>query len=173
MLALRVSSYGMDAIVAGMRDLGAAIEDFTPAWPDVRRALAGAFAQQFRTEGAHGLGTQWHPLSDRYARWKARHYPGRKILELTGRLRSSFSDPGHPDEVVQESAKALWVGSAVGYAQYHQYGEGRRYRPIVALTNRDAAEIGMAVHRKVHRDVNKSLIGRIAAEGRRRYAGVT
>jgi phage gpG-like protein len=171
-VAFRISSYGMEDLVTGFDQLGRELQDFTECWPAVRQSLAGAFAMQFRTEGAHGPGKRWNPLSERYARWKARHYPGRKILELTYRLRDSLTSPGDPDEVVQESARSLWVGTAVPYAQYHQYGKGRRLRPIVALTARDAAGIGAAVHRKVDKDVHKfSLINRMASQRARVMAG--
>ena len=153
--------------------MGRELSDFTDAWPGVRESIRGMFAAQFPTEGAHGASGKWAPLTARYAAWKARRYPGRKILELTGLLKGSLTSAGHPDEVVQESKTSLWVGTAVPYAQYHQFGTPiMRKREIVSLTSRDVASMAMAVHRKVDRDVNKfSLIQRMASQKARVMAG--
>lgn len=63
-------------IDAALRTAGAEIVDFTGI-------------EVFATEGAAG-GRKWKPLSAQYERIKARLYPGRGILEATGKMSRSF-----------------------------------------------------------------------------------
>jgi hypothetical protein len=56
-----------------MGDLRTFWEDY--ATPEVIEEIARIFATE-------GYGT-WAPLSPKYATWKQRHYPGRKMLRLT------------------------------------------------------------------------------------------
>lgn len=52
----------------------------------------------FATEGSSG-GAKWRPLSDSYAKAKARKFPGRKILQRVGRLRKGLSNVNDSDHV--------------------------------------------------------------------------
>lgn len=36
------------------------------------------------------IGESWKSLSPKYAAWKSKHYPGKGILEATGKMRRSF-----------------------------------------------------------------------------------
>lgn len=75
----------------------------------------------FATEGASS-GRGWPALSPAYAAWKRRHYPGRKIMVLTGRLRRSLTERGHAEHVARfgrEPEPFVQVGTAVEYAAFH------------------------------------------------------
>jgi hypothetical protein len=79
--------------------------------------------QNFITEGE--LVGGWPDLNPTYAAWKARHFPGRKILELTRRLRRSLM-PGvsgtsgaGSDTVLQVRPRELVIGTRVPYARWH------------------------------------------------------
>ena len=70
--------------------------------------------QNFATEG--GLVGGWPGLSPRYAAWKARHFPGTKILERTRRLRESLAPSaisGNRDLVLQVGPRDLRIGTRV------------------------------------------------------------
>jgi hypothetical protein len=76
--------------------------------------------QNFATEGDAVGG--WPDLSPGYAAWKARHFPGRKILELTRRLQNSLM-PGAAgtsgagsDTVLRVRPTQLEIGTRVPYA---------------------------------------------------------
>jgi len=80
--------------------------------------------QNFATEGE--LVGGWPDLDPEYAAWKARHFPGRKILELHRRLRNSLM-PGASgtsgagsDTVLRVRPTELVVGTRVPYAKYHE-----------------------------------------------------
>jgi hypothetical protein len=76
--------------------------------------------QNFATEG--DLVGGWPDLNPGYAAWKARHFPGRKILELTRRLRNSLmpgaagSSGAGSDTVLRVGPKQLEIGTRVPYA---------------------------------------------------------
>ena len=92
--------------------------------------------QNFITEGE--LVGGWPGLNPVYAAWKARHFPGTKILELTGRLRRSLM-PGAEgtsgygsDTVLRAGPRELVIGTRVEYARWH--AERRPFLPDVSIT---------------------------------------
>lgn len=92
----------------------------------------------FDTEGAV-YGQSWEPLSERYRLWKARKFPGRGILERTGRMRKSFGYSAFLDIVrISNADKEKF--------RKHQLGEGRMpARVMMTLDNaRVNAIIGIA-----------------------------
>ncbi len=78
--------------------------------------------QNFETEGELSTSMGWPDLHPAYASWKARHFPGTKILERTRRLRNSLM-PGAtgPDTLIQVRPLELKVGTRVPYAKYHRW----------------------------------------------------
>lgn len=78
------------------RNVRARAADLTPAWPAVIRVIQRNEAVVFYNEGAVDGEPRWPELSDKpirfhgglgYETWKGLNYPGRKIMELTGKLR--------------------------------------------------------------------------------------
>lgn len=85
------------------------------------RRFTGNMRRLFATQGASG-GESWRPLSARYKRWKDRHYPGRKIMARTGKLRRSLgskSDSRHFARAFLQPRATLKMGTTVRYAAYH------------------------------------------------------
>jgi hypothetical protein len=52
----------------------------------IRADWSATMKLKFQAEGAHE-GDAWQPLSEKHARWKARQFAGKGILERTGTLR--------------------------------------------------------------------------------------
>jgi phage gpG-like protein len=94
-------------------------QDARPAFSAMARRFTTNNVKQFASEGAHASGG-WAPLSPAYAAWKARHYPGRKILARTGRLRRSLTR--RPFGVERIEAQSMVIGSDVYYGRFHQTG---------------------------------------------------
>lgn len=86
----------------------------------------------FATSGSHG-GSKFAPLSDKYAKWKKRHFPGRQILSLTGGLRKSLSTKkhGHIARSYTQPRPTIVVGTTNELAAYH--GPGRWRNPRLPL----------------------------------------
>ena len=97
-------------------------EDASPAWEAIANSLVRAERRQFATEGGYASGGR-APLSPAYAAWKARHYPGKPILERTGRLKASLTERPLGVEVIRPHSAIL--GSHVPYGLHHQRGGGR------------------------------------------------
>ena len=62
----------------------------------------------FASEGA-ARGTPWDALSDSYAAWKKKAYPGRKILQLTGLMRAAYTQRDSPHHVVEYFKVGSWT----------------------------------------------------------------
>jgi phage gpG-like protein len=115
----------IDRTLAGIGDQA---EDLRPAFEAIGDVFLAAERRQFTSEGAFGSGG-WAPLSQPYATWKARHYPGKPILRRTDDLWRSLTT-GPAVRVIKPQYLAL--GTDVEYAKYHQKGKPPlpRRRPV-------------------------------------------
>jgi len=84
---------------------------------DFRDMIAG----QFASEGASG-GTAWAPLAPSTLRKRG---AGSTILDSSGALLASLTDPDSADHVEDSDGQSLAFGSSVPYALFHQTGAGR------------------------------------------------
>lgn len=109
------------------RRMDLSLSDLTPVWEETRDAFWEIEKEQFASEGAAGGAGRFERLSPKYEKVKARRYPGKPILEATGRMRAAYTSKTS-DSVVQISRDSLTVGGRgkVGrIAAYHQRGGGR------------------------------------------------
>lgn len=116
----------VDRTIARMQDR---VEDATPVWETLVGRFIALEKRQFATQGAAASGG-WAPLSPRYAAWKARHYPGKKILERTGALKRSLTQRPLPIEDLKPDSMVIGSDNEIG--GYHQSGTDRmpRRRPV-------------------------------------------
>lgn len=94
----------------------------------------------FASEGA-ARGTPWPELSDNppgrgYASWKKKNYPGKKILQLTGKLREAFVQKESPQhEASYYNGPRGWIMRFGAFGpwhwQYHYEGGSIVGRPPV------------------------------------------
>ncbi|MEG1971279.1 MAG: phage virion morphogenesis protein [Burkholderiaceae bacterium] len=105
------------------------VQDATVLWEELADRFARVETRQFKTQGAYGSGG-WQELSPRYAAWKARHYPGKPILQRTGALVKSLTRRPFGVEVITPAS--MTVGSGLDYGRRHQAGGGSlpRRRPV-------------------------------------------
>lgn len=112
------------------------VTDWRPFWPDFAAVFYVSEQARFASEGFGA----WPPLSDGYRRWKEKHYPGQKILSLSGALRESLTSKSGASAVYEEAAMELTMGTTIHYAKYHQYGapsRNLRPRPPIDITGND------------------------------------
>lgn len=104
------------------------IKDARPVWDKLAGRFARLERRQFAGEGTFSGG--WAPLSPAYAAWKARHYPGKPILERTGELKRDLTERPLAIEVLEPGF--LLLGTAREYGEFHQRGAGDlpQRRPI-------------------------------------------
>jgi phage gpG-like protein len=105
------------------------IQDAGEAFEAIADHQKKIWQKQFAQEGRY-TGAAWSPLSPPYARWKAKNYPGKPILQRTGKLMESMTQrPFGIDEITD---KSMTIGTDVPYAQYHQRGtEHMPARPLI------------------------------------------
>ena len=87
-------------------------------------ALKNRFRLIFDREGAVTPFSRWEPLSARYARQKARLYPGALINERTGRYKRSLTQ--HPYLIIRRHR--LVYGSRIRHGVFIELG-GRNRPP--------------------------------------------
>ncbi len=116
-----------------LNDFQASLGGNSPALAAVADDLRGMIAEQFATEGAAG-GTPWTPLAASTLR-KSRHVRS-GILNLTGALRRSLTDPAAPGHVEEIGGGQLLFGTDLAFAGFHQTGTRRMpARPILVLSD--------------------------------------
>jgi phage gpG-like protein len=141
---------GDEELVRAFGLMASRVSDWRPFWPDIAAVFYIGESARFASEGFGA----WPPLSDGYRKWKQKHYPGQKILSLTGALRESLTSRTGASAVYQDEALQLTLGTATHYAKYHQYGTGRMpARPPIDITQEDI-----------------NVMGRVAVESFERYA---
>ncbi|MGV0984991.1 MAG: hypothetical protein ACOYB2_10580 [Limnohabitans sp.] len=95
------------------RDLSVPFRQFQDRWFENEKVI-------FDAEGIPA----WPALSPAYAALKAILYPGKPILQATGRLHDSLTSLT-ADTVYDVSPQKVTMGTAVEYSEKHQVGEGR------------------------------------------------
>lgn len=97
------------------------------------------------------IGEGWKPLSPAYAAQKAKRYPGRGILEATGKMRGSF----------QYEASSMWtrVFNTTSYFKYHQSRMPRSRLPrriMMKLAETEKRKIVQIFHKGLDNYIRKS-----------------
>lgn len=115
--------------------------DLRPAWPLIAEEFYRIEEEQFDSQGARV--NQWAELSHGYAKWKAINYPGQPILQRTGALKNSLTNQHDANAIYDAQSDSLTLGTSLGYAQYHQAGEGKLpQRPPIELRDDDFQKLG-------------------------------
>lgn len=112
------SGDGFDAFGMVLDRFAQRISDPTPVWEELADRFVDLQGRNFESRG-RTMGAAWSPLSPKYGSWKARHFPGKGILERTGDLRDSLAGTLGIREFNRNS---MTVGTQLSYASYHQFG---------------------------------------------------
>lgn len=163
MIAIRVTTLGdAQEITAMIAGIGRAARDIGPALPRVVSIFRAQMRQRFETEGAGGPSGPWKGLSPRYGAWKARHFPGRKILfgpdrrgHEGGALMRSLTTDG-AGSVVEYGPNRVFIGSTLPYAEFHQTGTATMPRRApIEPSDRDVAQWTSEIWRYFNDQVSK------------------
>lgn len=128
------------------------LRDLSDPFEDVADHLVRVVGEQFVSEGAHGLGAKWEPLSPGYEEWKDEHYPGRPLLVLSGAMRDAYLVHGTRELTadrlvwgVTDQTATTDDGDLIRIAEYataHQTGRGVvPQRKIIALNTMDRRQM--------------------------------
>lgn len=90
--------------------------DFTPVFRQIRDDYHDMEEAAFAKEGGYEGNPAWKPLSAKYAAWKAKHFPGAKILYRTGALFQALT--GGSGSVEEIKPFFLRLGGSVRVGSY-------------------------------------------------------
>lgn len=126
------------------------VSDWTPAFRETATDLKSIFSQDvFNSEGSV-IDEHWAPLSKAYAYQKALKYPGKGILEATGRMRSGFQTEWRADYA------KVW--NDIEYFKYHQSNKPRNVLPrrvMMKLADSQRTMVVKIFHSYFHEIVTK------------------
>jgi phage gpG-like protein len=78
--------------------------------------------QIFSKQQPRGIGLRWPPLSEKYAEWKEKRFPGRPLLVRTGALKESMTQEGAQGNITAISKTSAIFGTSIHYGIYHDKG---------------------------------------------------
>ena len=130
-------------------------------WESLAPTVAEAVDNIFASEGRG----QWPQLSEAYARWKAKNFPGKGILELTGAYRNAATQIGSPHNVITTTENSLTYGvEGLDYPVYHETGTDRMpARPVFDLLAEDedlSSNVTEALSEHINQKLNEAQIAR-------------
>lgn len=117
---------GQEPFVRALQRFANEISDWREFWSEwFRDAWYRHVDTHYVTQG-RSTGENWPPLSEAYAAWKQKHWPGIPIGVLSGALRESLTFPNDQSAVWNATATGLTVGTKVPYAIFQQLGTQAR-----------------------------------------------
>jgi phage gpG-like protein len=119
MIKASVQITGSKELVIGLRNVGNGIRDLRiPAKISLEYLQKVQIKEVFKNQG---IDSRWFPLSKKYKKWKDKHYPGRPIMVLRGRLYAGLR--GNTKDSIQQIRKNGFTwGVSTPYARIHQVG---------------------------------------------------
>lgn len=114
--SLEWDQHGMEQFVVQTEELMVRAQDVSPALEEAVHDLHNEqMAKIFDSEGATSADGRWRPLSAHTKR-------GRSILNKTGDLKRSYTDPSHPSHVWEVGQNSVTAGSNHRIAEIHERG---------------------------------------------------
>lgn len=136
MVILTIESLGEERFIRGFSRISSEIKDFSVPFKlileDFRNMESGLLASEGTSEGE----ARFKPLSERYRKWKEQHFPGRRIMFLTGKTTAALTGKaeGTVEKINRTSAE---FGVELPWTHRHQMGtHGMPRRRIVQLSDK-------------------------------------
>lgn len=150
MVGIRVKVDGQKAIIQGLDRVIADSKKYKEPMERIATHFWGITEKNFN---AQGQPKRWSPLTFNYVKWKQKNYPGKKIMQLTGRLKDSLTADNQEDS--QDTIKILAptymeLGTNVEYAAAQHHGYPKRNLPsreIIQVTDKHVAHWNRIVYR--------------------------
>lgn len=169
-LAVQQMSVAFERAGAELAEFGKHV--FPRLIPVFEKEVAG----QFDAEGRGPNRGRWQPLSPAYAKEKAKLYPGKKILERSGKMREGLTKSSSRFAAREYTGKVLNYGTrGVPYADFHQVGteEGlarASRKRFTGLPDRPPFDFTPAFARAVREESREGFRDAVQAAGLHRYA---
>lgn len=136
MLKFNIEVKGLREAETAMSKLHDVVKSLEPELQTVGQWLMSFLETDvFESEGG-AIDAYWQPLSPNYQRQKSKKYPGRGILEASGKMRYGYQLYTSSDYALVKMA------DDITYAKYHQEGTDKMpQRKLVAITNQMEMQI--------------------------------
>ncbi len=149
MVKISIETIGEERFIRGFNRIPIEIADMSPIFQDISLDF---YRREKRIFARQGDPAPFDELTNEaYKKWKARTHPGKKIMQLTGRLRLSLVDPDRAsagDVVKRITKQSAEFGTVVPYANGNQMGRGGLLkRMIVQWPHADKLRGGRRIHR--------------------------
>jgi phage gpG-like protein len=154
-VTLEIETIGDERFVRGFNRYAEQVKDWRPAFEDIYQSFTEITRRNFASEGRP---ESWAALSPGYAKWKAKHYPGKPIMQRTRRLIRSLTGVGQAsaqDTIKDIKPLSAEFGTMVPYATYHQQGRGVPRRKVVQLTEGNRRFWARIIHEWAYRETRK------------------
>ena len=90
MIQMKISLSGIEELEGNLERIKDVVHDFTPELREIGEWYINFIQNDvFETEGGV-IGESWSSLNPGYAKNKAERYPGRGVLEASGKMRTSW-----------------------------------------------------------------------------------
>ena len=145
MVIAGIRTVGDQQYIRAFNRIGSEIQDFSIPFSFIYEDFKSLEKNIFNSEGTP---ERFIPLtSEKYKRWKERYYPGKKIMQLTGRLMESLSNIS-ADTIMEIRKQSAAFGTEVEYALRHQMGTfGMPQRKFIQITDEVKKRWDKIVHR--------------------------
>jgi phage gpG-like protein len=100
--------------------------DLRPTLNIIGKGYRKEVAMIFGHQQPRGDGMKWPQLSEKYAEWKEKHFPGKPLLVRTGTLRSSMTEENAQGGINLIGKSSAVFGSSIRYGVYHDSNEPRK-----------------------------------------------
>lgn len=120
-LKISVTVTGVEENISKLKKLGQTMVLFDRAWNDIGTAVTAYVAGQVFASRGGVLDEGWPELDSEYALRKAKKYPGRSPLVLTGAMQKGFRH--------ETDSHGVTIFNTQEYFAYHQSDEPRSRLP--------------------------------------------
>lgn len=133
MLSINIEISGDKEVIKKLKKIQTEFQSWKPELKQIGDFLKSFYANDvFETEGGV-FNDRWKPLSPRYEARKRKEFPGRGILERSGKMRRGF--------ITKADANSLKLFNNLFYAQYHQKGRGVPKRIMAQLDKKRQEQV--------------------------------
>lgn len=132
---INITLDGVGTVTRRINGVIGKVKDLRPAFREIGKDFRETERKVFQGQGAYGSRSSWKPLTPKYREWKQKHYPGRPILVMEGKLRQSLiSKGGNNVEIITK--RSITLGTKDPKFKWHQKGTKRGLvaRPPITFT---------------------------------------
>jgi phage gpG-like protein len=153
---LDIETVGDERFVRGFNRYVSMMKDFRPVFDDIREDFQAIEKRVFR---AQGTPESFAPLSEKYKKWKDRHYPGKPIMQLRGYLVGAMTGDT-ADTINRQRKKEAEFGTTLPYAHRHQMGTlGMPQRKFVQITAKDKTRWARMIQTWSYKQLREAVPG--------------